>query len=124
MLDAVIILSQQSVSGVSTSVWECYDLRTGEVYWEQTNVPAAQWVIYESGFGAQSGADPQYGRAMFLATISNGRFIEYDPFTGAVAQNVWISPVTTGTYYARHKLGYFYTVQTLRSGSISAIPFD
>ena len=107
----------KSVSGVSTSVWECYDLRTGEVYWQQTGVPAAQWVIYESGFGAQGGADPQYGRAMFLATISNGRFIKYDPFTGAVSQNISIAPITSGTFYADTDFGYFYSVQTLGSGA-------
>ena len=105
------------VNGVPTNVWECYDLRTGQVYWQQPNVPAAQWVIYEKGFSATPGADPQYARAMFLATISGGRLIKYDPYTGAVSQNVSISPMTSGEYYADTDWAYFYSVQTIGSGS-------
>ena len=105
------------LNGVSTSVWECYDLRTGEIYWQQSNVPAAQWVIYEKGFTAVPGADVQYGRAIYLATISSGRFIKYDPYTGAVAQNVSISPLTSGEFYADTDWAYFYSVQTLGSGA-------
>jgi outer membrane protein assembly factor BamB len=107
----------KSVNGVSTSFWECYDLRTGEMYWQQTGVPAAQWVIYEAGFGATPGAEKQYNRAIYLATISSGRLIKYDPYTGAVAQNISIAPLTTGTFYADTDWAYFYTVQTLGSGA-------
>jgi len=107
----------KSVNGVAKNYWECYDLRTGEIYWQIPDVPAAQWVIYESGFGAQEGAGAQYGRAIYLATISNGRLIKYDPYTGAVSQNISIAPITSGTLYANTDWAYFYSVQTLGSGA-------
>ena len=84
-------------------VWQCYDLRTGEVYWEQTGITQAPTVIeYDTGVGEVPGAA---GRAfgeigyVSLLYIGNGRLIKYNPFTGAVALNVSIAPLTTGTYY-------------------------
>jgi hypothetical protein len=105
------------VNGIPTNVWQCSDLRTGEIYWEQPGVPVPQWVIYEKGFAATPGADPQYARAVYLATISAGRLIKYDPYSGAVAQNVSISPMTSGEYYANTDWAYFYSVQTIGSGA-------
>jgi hypothetical protein len=106
-----------------TSVWQCYDLRTGEVYWEQTGVPAASYIMHEPGWGEVPGGDPSFGRNVFLVAISGGRLIKYDPYTGAIASyggffggggvyNVSISPLSSGTYYSDP---YFLTVQDLGS---------
>ncbi len=102
-----------SVRTVPTSVWRSYDLRTGRVYWEITDVPAPTMVGYEFGFSEVPGADPQFGRNVYLIAISGGRLIKYAPMTGAVAQNVSISPFTAGTFYANFDLPYFLTVQDL-----------
>jgi hypothetical protein len=102
--------------GVTQSVWQCYDLRTGEVYWEKTNVPAATFVTFELGAGsAVPGAVPTAGagRTMYLGTISGGRLLKYNPANGAVIQNISLSPLTTGTFYTNLDFAYFLTVQDL-----------
>jgi hypothetical protein len=96
------------------SVWQCYDLRTGEVYWEQTGITQVPTVIeYDPGLGEVPGAT---GRAfgeigyVSLLYIGGSRLIKYNPFTGAVALNVSIAPLTTGTYYMNR---YVLSVQDL-----------
>ncbi len=116
-------VAQVNVNGIyydqPTTVWQCYDLRTGEVYWEQTGVPAAQWIIYEPGWAEVPGGDPSFGRNAYLATIQNlggtagGRLIKYNPYTGAVAQNISIAPFTSGTYWGCSDNAYFYSVQNI-----------
>jgi hypothetical protein len=90
------------MDGTPQSVWQCYDLRTGEVYWEQTGITQVpSYIEYDTGYGEVPGAA---GRAfgeigyVSLVYIGNGRLIKYNPFTGAVALNSSL-PVTTGTYY-------------------------
>lgn len=105
-----------------TSVWQCYDLRTGEVYWEQTGVnPIPQWIFYEQGWGEVPGADPSFGRNAYLGTISGGRFLKYNPYTGAVVQNVSIAPLSSGTYYGCTDYPYFYSVQSMGGGQYRLI---
>lgn len=117
------------LNGVPTSMWECYDLRTGQLYWEQpvplavtqTNFgptvspPAAapNMVLFEeiwTGTSAAGTAVNIGGLGVSLLFVGNGRWIKFDAFTGAVVQNVSISPLTTGTCY---KNNYFLTVQDL-----------
>ncbi len=81
-----------------TSVWQCYDLRTGQVYWELTDVTAPNIILYEEGRAEVPGADPVFGRTITLASIGN-RLIKYNPLTGAVTTNVSIAPLTSGTYF-------------------------
>jgi hypothetical protein len=94
------------VNGVPTSVLQCYDLRTGEVYWERVNVPAPTTIAY-NWLGAPSvpgagetgiGVGGSWGFVR-LVYIGAGRLIKYDPWSGATAINVSISPLTTGTLY-------------------------
>ncbi len=90
-----------------TNVWECYDLRTGEVYWDNTGVgtqtpTVIEYALGPFGLGGGPTADLMY--------IGGGRLVKYDPYSGAVSANVSIAPLTTGTYY---KNGYCLTVQNL-----------
>ncbi|MBT0160665.1 PQQ-binding-like beta-propeller repeat protein [Candidatus Bathyarchaeota archaeon A05DMB-2] len=106
----------KSINGVATNVWQCYDLRTGEVYWEQqglTQIPTM--VTFNTGYGDVPGSDPQWGRRAFLTYVGEGRLIDYDPYTGAVVsgRNVSIAPLTTGTLYANLDFPYFLSVQDL-----------
>ncbi|HLN46494.1 MAG TPA: PQQ-binding-like beta-propeller repeat protein [Candidatus Sulfotelmatobacter sp.] len=82
------------------SYWMCYDIRTGELYWERPLVTgeSAPTVIEYSGTSAS------------LLYIGNSRLIKYNPYTGAISGNYSISPLTTGTYYVN---GYCLTVQDL-----------
>ena len=120
------------MDGVSTQVWECYDLRTGQIYWDQpvplavtqtqfgptVQPPAAapNIVLTEeiwTGTSAAGTAANIGGLTVSLLYLGNGRWIKFDPITGAVTQNVSIAPFTTGTCY---KNNYFLTVQNLGSG--------
>jgi outer membrane protein assembly factor BamB len=124
------------LNGVPTSVWQCYDLRTGEVYWEQpvplavtqtsfgptVQPPAAapNIVLYEeiwTGTSAAGTAANIGGLTVSLLYVGNGRWIKFDPFTGAVTQNVSIAPLTTGTCYMNN---HFLTVQDLGSNVSAA----
>lgn len=103
--------------GVTQTVWQCYDIRTGEVYWERTGVSAPTAITYNK-LGASSvpgagetgsGRGGSWGFAR-LVYIGGGRMIKYDPWTGAVAQNVSISPLSTGTIVSDP---YILSVQTI-----------
>ncbi len=117
------------MNGVPTQLWECYDLRTGEIYWDQpvplavtqtqfgptVQPPAAapNIVLYEevwTGTSAAGTAANIGGLGVSLLYVGNSRWIKFDPFTGAVTQNVSIAPLTTGTCY---KNNYFLTVQNI-----------
>jgi hypothetical protein len=102
--------------GTTGSVWQCYDLRTGEVYWEKTDVTQApSYIEYDAGYGEVPGAQ---GRAfgeigyVSLVYIGNGRLIKYHPFTGAVALNDSIPWLTNNVYYMNT---YVLSVQDLGS---------
>jgi hypothetical protein len=116
------------LNGSPTSVWECYDLRTGQVYWDQpvplavtqttfgptVSPPAAapNMVLTEeiwTGTSAAGTAVNIGGLGVSLLFVGNSRWIKFDPFTGAVVQNVSL-PFTSGTCY---KNNYFLTVQDL-----------
>jgi len=78
------------------------------VYWDLTE-PAATSIEYLKGFEGGLVA-AELGMAVYLQVISNGRLIWYDPYTGSVAQNVSIAPLTTGTFYNNP---YWLSVQDL-----------
>jgi hypothetical protein len=96
-------LTKVRADGTTGSVWQCYDLRTGEVYWEKTDVTQVPTYIEEDcGLGEVPGAE---GRAfgeigyVSLLYIGNRRLIKYNPFTGAVALNDSIDWLTNNVYY-------------------------
>ncbi len=98
-----------------TSVWECYDLRTGQIYWDLTGVTAPTAITYITGVVAVPGATAtQTGTSANLVAISGGRLIRYSPETGAATLNVSTSPITSGTIY---RDPYVLSVQTLGSGA-------
>ncbi len=95
-----------TVNGVTatqaTTVWQCYDIRTGEILWEQsgiTQIPT--YVTYNTAITTEPGAG-QTGQAAGTYTqlyIGSGRLIKYDPWSGAVKLNVSTTPITSGTFY-------------------------
>jgi len=91
---------------LASDVWQCYDIRTGKIYWELSGdiaPPANSYPGYntfiEYGGGSAS-----------LVWIANSRLIKYEPMTGAITGNYSIAPFTTGRYYMN---GYALTVQDL-----------
>jgi hypothetical protein len=88
------------MDGNATSVWECYDIRTGQIYWDRYPVQYPPNVIsYDPGIPEVPGAQPHF-YTVYLLYIGNGLLIKYDPFTGAVVTNCSIAPLTAGYFYA------------------------
>lgn len=95
------------------SVFKCYDLRTGQVYWEQTDTPTPTAIEYGTGSLSVPGVIPKFPTtSTSLVYIGGGRLIKYSPITGALTLNVSISPLTTTSYYMN---GYAIGVQDLGS---------
>lgn len=85
----------------TTNVWQCYDIRTGQIYWEQTGITQPPTSItFNTVEPSVPGADQTgMGTGTYsLVYIGSSRLIKYDPWSGAVQLNVSI-PVTTGTMY-------------------------
>ena len=113
------------INGEATAVWQCYDLRTGEVYWNR--YPVAQvpnFIIYDFGVPEIVEAVPHLAKPVFgwIGTINSsdpnaGRLLKYDPWTGAVSGNYSIAPLTSGAFYADP---YVLSVQNLGT----SVPVD
>jgi hypothetical protein len=102
---------------------ECYDLRTGEKYWEyqvpsttfmwfgifeMTTAIAPSVIEYEQGYGEVPGAQPQFGRDVNLLYIGGGSMLKFNAYTGVMTSNISIAPLDSGTYYMN---GYALSVQ-------------
>jgi len=108
-------VTKPSTTGPSgQSYWQCYDIRTGEIFWERPLYPGeAEPTLIEYGItslavpGVQPKADTPY-----ILSISNGYLRKYDPIQGHMVLNVSIDPMTGsgGTYYMN---GYVLGVQDL-----------
>ncbi len=74
------------MNGNATNVWECYDIRTGQIYWDRYPVQYPPTMItYDPGIPEVVGAQPHL-YTVYLVFIGNGLMIKYDPFTGAIVQ--------------------------------------
>jgi hypothetical protein len=122
-------------NGVPQMVWQCWDLRTGQIYWEQP-VPTYQTqttfgptvsppasapnivlpisITSGSSTGEAGAANAAPSLAMYLLFVGSGRWITFNAMTGAVTQNVSISPLTSGTCYGNN---LFYSVQNIGTTS-------
>jgi hypothetical protein len=111
------------VDGQQTSVWQCYDLRTGEVYWEK--YPTSQnptmigyyGVIIETVPG-EAATTRAAGYDIGLLYVGGGRLIKYNPTTMQASLNISIAPLSSGEFY---KDPYFLTVQNLGGGNYRLI---
>jgi hypothetical protein len=84
------------------SYWECYDIHTGNLYWErplETGESAPTAICYESNDPTVVGAGYKATLAANLVSIGSGYLRKYNPMTGVMTLNASISPLTTGTYY-------------------------
>ena len=103
-------------NGVTATVWQCYDIRTGEIFWERTDPPYAQrptFIMYAPPSGPVEGSQPYEVRPL-LGNIGSGRLLKYNPLNGDLIANISISPLTTGTFY---KDPYALSVQDLGSAA-------
>jgi outer membrane protein assembly factor BamB len=105
----------KNVDGKTTYFLQCYDLRTGEVYWEvklpttttyffgtpMTTAVAPQAILYEvSTPEPVPGAAAMKSMTITLVTISGGRLIKWSPWNGLVSLNVSLaSGISSGVIY-------------------------
>jgi outer membrane protein assembly factor BamB len=105
--------------------FQCYDLRTGQVYWEipaqstttlfmgffaMTTTLMPTNIVYEYGTSYISGESADIGYTVYLEAISGSQIIKWDPWTGAISSNTSISPISGGTIYDNDKV---LSIQTL-----------
>jgi hypothetical protein len=105
------------ISGVSQNVWECYDLRTGQVYWDITgvssNIPNA--IEYDnSGLPAVEGAGSNSAVIPSLVSIASNRLVKYNAFTGLASVNMSIPTFASNQYYMN---GYVLSIQILNAST-------
>jgi hypothetical protein len=116
----------QSVSKVSPTgptsqnYWKCYDIRTGEIFWERplySGESAPTLIEYSAGSegGENVGAVPGAGTSPStpsLLSISGNYIRKYNPNTGAMTGNYSIAPLNNARYYMN---GYALSVQTVNA---------
>jgi hypothetical protein len=108
-------------NGFTQPVWTCYDIQTGKIYWQLTNITRVPTMISYSENtpyvpGATARADRTVPSLVYIgasAVTGTGLVVKYNPGNGAVLLNQTI-PLTSGTLYADP---YVLSVQTLGSGS-------
>ena len=104
--------------GVATNVWQRYDVRTGQVIWEQTNITRVpSYIEYNIGAIPSGGGFPTHVTEVNFVYIGGGRLVKYRASTGLLRTDVSISPLTTGTYYMN---GYCLSVQDLGANATNA----
>ena len=109
-----VVLKPATDGPSQTSWWQCYDIRTGEIFWERPLYAGeAEPTLIEYGVTALNvpGVQPKPDTPS-LMSISNGYLRKYNAVTGAMTLNVSIAPMTGagGTYYMN---GYVLGIQDL-----------
>ena len=111
-------------NGVTQNVWQCYDLRTGEIFWEKTGINQVPTMILysEREINVVPGETAStLGMRTELMYVGGGRLVTYNPWTGDVSMNFSISPLSTGEYYASYDWPYFLSVQSIGGGNYRLI---
>ncbi len=104
------VLINGSMVQQAVSTWQCYDLRTGQIYWEQTGISQIPTgYMWDTGTPEVAGAESDWRAAPQLVYIGS-YLVKYNPFTGAVLMNASIP--LTGTRWGNDKV---YAVQTINA---------
>jgi outer membrane protein assembly factor BamB len=108
-------------NGTSGTVYQCYDLRTGQVFWERGDLLVTPSIIEYTppnpaigGAAGSPGHEADVGWTVNFIAISGSFLYRFSPSTGAMTGNYSISPISGGTYYMP---GYALSVQTIGSGA-------
>jgi hypothetical protein len=105
-----------STAASATTYFRCYDLRTGELYWEYPVTTASGGGFFFASttgliptmieYVAPSAAEMSQGNASAtwsanLMRIDSGRLYKWNPWSGALTCNVSLSPVSSAVFYAQ-----------------------
>ena len=100
------------VNATAKQFWRCYDLRTGDIYWEteaqsytylffgifeMTTTIVPTNVHFEEGHGEVPGAQESFGLNDYLVGISSGVLRKWDPYDGSLDLEV---DAMDGTIYS------------------------
>ena len=101
-----------------TSVATCYDLRTGETYYD---IPTADGGVTPSyiAYIAPTADRATSTWSVDLLSISGDRLYKVNPLTGAVTGNYSIAPLSGGSFYNQID-GYVLNVQDLGAAATNA----
>ncbi len=118
----VVRVMPQLVNGtyrnVPTTCAECFDLRTGKVYY---SIPVNDggvtptYILYDQG--AQTQSDVATYTAELVA-LSGSRLLKINPTTGAISTNVSVAPLNTGATLVSQIDELWLSVQTLNSSGV------
>ena len=105
-----------SVVNEPVSVWECYDLQTGTIYWRQTGItqPPTQITFSENTMPVPGGSARTDRTVASLLYLGSGRIIKYNPVTGAVTSNQTIPTFSSSILYADP---YILSIQSIGTSS-------
>ncbi len=103
--------------------WRCTNIRTGELYWErplESGESEPNIVEYMAQNEEVPGAAARAAKTVYLVSISGGRLLKYDPWTGVLEVNVTGLPtgVSGATSYAK---SYVLSVQSIGGGNYRLI---
>jgi len=94
-----------------TTVFECYDLRTGQIYWDLSGIAQVPTrITWEAATPEVQGAESDWRSAPALVYIGTDRFVKYNAYTGVASANISI-PVG-GTLWGNELV---YGVQTINA---------
>jgi len=130
----------KTINGQQTSYYECYDIRTGQIYWDipvpttytsffgfmfpSTVSPSC--VTYEQSAAFVAGEEADLTYSAYLIAITSTNLIKWDPYSGTVSQNI---SLPSGLSAQSPGAGFFgmggvpvyndpwvYSIQTIGSG--------
>jgi hypothetical protein len=112
------VITKASPDAAGTASYlQCYDLRTGNIYFERqmfSGEASPSAIEYDPGHPEVPGAgDSPLGFAQALIGFNSGRLYKFSTVHGGMTANFSIAPLTTATYIMN---GYALGVQTIGSG--------
>jgi len=97
-----------------TTLWQSFDIRTGEVFWELTaaDVQIPTFIEYTTSVTTAAGSGGAVTASLVYLSATS-RMVKYNPVTGAVTANVSLTqtPALSGNIY--YKNDYVLSVQDL-----------
>ena len=96
------------------SVAECYDLRTGQIYYD---IPTADGGITPARINYVYGSGEASGNSAELFTVSGNRLYKINAYTGAITANISLPNI--GTVDMFYRAGYYLSYLSFRNNQVN-----